>query len=211
MHAIFCRIGAGDVGTKGLSTFAKEMMEASTLIQAARPGTLVLIDELGRGTSTYDGCGLSMAIAEHLASAGPCALIATHFHEMTALERTCPGVINCHVSVETAADGKLRMLYRVSDGPCNKSYGLQIAQQSGWDADVIRVAFDKASELEQLSTANQPDDEHRPKRVQVDGSEIEQLEATVQQQRVTLQQLSSCLDSNPSDQALLDSVKSLLV
>ncbi|HUP90730.1 MAG TPA: DNA mismatch repair protein MutS [Solimonas sp.] len=141
---IFTRIGASDDLASGQSTFMVEMSETALILHNATRQSLVLMDEIGRGTSTYDGLSLARAVAEHLAAqVGAFTLFATHYFELTAMAEALPGVANVHLDAAefSGADGeRLVFLHQVKPGPANRSYGLQVAQLAGVPASVIRAA-----------------------------------------------------------------------
>src|SRR5580704_12355854 len=137
LDRVFTRIGASDNLARGRSTFLVEMSEVAAILNTATPASLVLLDEVGRGTATFDGLSLAWAVVESLhAGARPRTLFATHFHELTDLERLLPGVKNVHVTVEESGN-KIVFLRRVEPGSADKSYGIEVARLAGLPHDVI--------------------------------------------------------------------------
>ncbi len=137
LDRIFTRIGASDNLARGRSTFLVEMSEVAAILNTATPASLVLLDEVGRGTSTFDGLSIAWAVVESLHSgARPRTLFATHYHELTELEQLLPGVKNVHVSVREAGN-EIVFLRRVEPGSADKSYGIEVARLAGLPNDVI--------------------------------------------------------------------------
>jgi DNA mismatch repair protein MutS len=137
---IFTRIGASDNLSRGRSTFLVEMSEVAAILNTATPASLVLLDEVGRGTATFDGLSLAWAVVEALhGGARPRTLFATHYHELTDLEQLLPGVKNVHVSVEEAGSD-IVFLRRVEPGSADKSYGIEVARLAGLPPAVIARA-----------------------------------------------------------------------
>ncbi|WP_430869644.1 DNA mismatch repair protein MutS [Cupriavidus basilensis] len=153
---IFTRIGAADDLAGGRSTFMVEMTEAAAILHNATPASLVLMDEIGRGTSTFDGLALAWAIARHLLAHNRShTLFATHYFELTQLPQEFTQAANVHLSAVEHGDG-IVFLHAVQDGPASQSYGLQVAQLAGVPQPVIRAARKHLAWLEQQSADATP-------------------------------------------------------
>jgi DNA mismatch repair protein MutS len=144
LDAIYTRIGSADDLAGGRSTFMVEMTEAAYILNRATERSLVLIDEIGRGTSTFDGLALAWAIAHRLASHNrSLALFATHYFELTALPSEIPGCANVHfdaIETKSRQGPGIVFLHKAEDGPANRSYGLQVAKLAGVPQDALRLA-----------------------------------------------------------------------
>jgi DNA mismatch repair protein MutS len=146
---IFTRIGASDDLTGGRSTFMVEMSETANILHNATASSLVLLDEIGRGTSTYDGLALAWAVAEHLArQIRAYTLFATHYFELTRLAEQIPGVANVHLAAREHR-GEIVFLHSVHEGAASQSYGIQVARLAGVSDAVLRNARQRLSALEQ--------------------------------------------------------------
>jgi DNA mismatch repair protein MutS len=159
LDQIFTRIGAADDLAGGRSTFMVEMTEAAYILHHATPASLVLMDEIGRGTSTFDGLALAWAIARHLLEANKSlTLFATHYFELTRLVQEFKQLANVHLDAVEHKD-HIVFLHAVEEGPANQSYGLQVAQLAGVPASVIRAAKKHLLQLEQdgVARSQQPD------------------------------------------------------
>lgn len=153
---IFTRIGASDDLASGRSTFMVEMTETANILHNATAHSLVLMDEIGRGTSTFDGLSLAFACAEYLArDVQAFTLFATHYFELTALADELSTVKNVHFDATEHGD-KIVFLHTVNAGPANQSYGIQVAQLAGVPRAVIQLAKRKLGELENQSVTSQP-------------------------------------------------------
>ena len=145
---IFARVGASDELSRGQSTFMVEMVETARILNTATSRSLVILDEIGRGTSTYDGLSLAWAITEHLHEQIGCrTLFATHYHELTQLEESLPRVANLNVAVKEW-DDKVVFLHRIVAGGADKSYGIHVARLAGIPTAVNERAKDVLAQLE---------------------------------------------------------------
>ena len=153
---IFTRIGASDFLSEGLSTFMVEMQETAEMLKQATPHSLVILDEVGRGTSTYDGMSLAHAILEHLLTqTRAMTLFATHYHELTTLQARYPQLHNAHMSIHDD-NGVISFMHTLVAGPANKSYGIHVAELAGLPRPVIRKAQEILRGLESGVRAASP-------------------------------------------------------
>jgi DNA mismatch repair protein MutS len=157
---IFARVGASDNIARGQSTFMVEMQETAHILRAATSHSLVVLDEIGRGTSTFDGLSIAWAVAEYLATnarARPKTLFATHYHELTDLADALPGVVNAHVSAREWKDDII-FLRKIVGGRSDRSYGIQVARLAGLPPDVVARAREILIGLErdELSRSGRP-------------------------------------------------------
>ncbi|MFH4981302.1 hypothetical protein AB6A40_008011 [Gnathostoma spinigerum] len=149
VDGIYTRIGSCDFQIKGVSTFMAEMIDSASILESATADSLVIIDELGRGTSTFDGFGLAWAIARDILERIQCRCIfATHFHEMTELEKENSSLQNIRVDTHLDNDGNLILLYRIVPGIAERSFGLNIAKLVGLPHNVIQDAIKMLDDLE---------------------------------------------------------------
>jgi DNA mismatch repair protein MutS len=154
LDRIFTRIGAGDDISRGRSTFMVEMTETANILHSANQNSLVLMDEIGRGTSTYDGLALAWAVAEYLArQVQAYTLFATHYFELTHLPEQLEGVHNVHLKAVEHGDN-IVFLHSVDDGPASQSYGLQVAALAGIPRNVLKQARHQLSKLEKGGNEN---------------------------------------------------------
>ncbi|MEE3880651.1 DNA mismatch repair protein MutS [Vibrio sp. YYF0003] len=193
LDRIFTRIGASDDLASGRSTFMVEMTETANILHNATKNSLVLMDEIGRGTSTYDGLSLAWASAEWLATQiGAMTLFATHYFELTELPSQLPNLANVHLDAVEHGDS-IAFMHAVQEGAASKSYGLAVAGLAGVPKTVIKNARAKLSQLEQLSHGN---DSPRPGAVDVanqlslipEPSEVEQALSNIDPDEMTPRQ-----------------------
>jgi len=145
---IFTRIGAADNLARGRSTFMVEMTETAAILNTATPRSLILLDEVGRGTATYDGLAIAWAAIEYIhANTRAKTLFATHYHELTELADRLSGVKNYHVSVKESGGG-IVFLRKVEEGAADKSYGIEVAKLAGLPNEVVKRARQVLSEHE---------------------------------------------------------------
>ena len=158
---VLTRVGAQDNLARGQSTFLVEMVETASILHHATPRSLILLDEVGRGTSTFDGLAIAWAVTEELHERGQGAKVvfATHYHELTALAERLPRVSNFHVAVKEWND-EIIFLHKVRPGGTDRSYGIQVARLAGLPPSVIararRILADLESEKTELSAALAP-------------------------------------------------------
>ncbi len=145
---IFTRVGASDDLRRGRSTFMMEMIEVAHILRRATSQSLILLDEIGRGTSTFDGLSIAWSVTEDICKRIQArTLFATHYHQLIGLEGEIDGLTNVHVQV-AQSNGELRFMHTVADGPCDDSYGVQVAALAGLPRPVVERATDLLAFLE---------------------------------------------------------------
>jgi len=153
---IFTRIGAGDNLTKGESTFMVEMIETAHILNNATQNSLIILDEIGRGTSTYDGISIAWSIIEYIQSKiGAKTMFATHYHEITELEKAYPHTIKNYQVLVADNNKDIEFLYKIGEGAANKSYGIHVAKMAGIPEEVVSRSKDILLNLEQNTIKTQ--------------------------------------------------------
>lgn len=174
---IFTRIGAADDLIAGQSTFMVEMLEARNAIVNATKDSLILFDEIGRGTATYDGMALAQAIIEYIhENVKAKTLFSTHYHELTALDQELASLANIHVSA-VEENGKVVFLHKIKEGPADKSYGIHVAQLAELPADLIKRASQILAELEAEKEQTAPQVEKTEEDIQLAMFQVEDIPA----------------------------------
>lgn len=200
VDSILGRVGADDNLSKGLSTFMVEMIETAGIVRTATDKSLVIIDELGRGTSTYEGCGIAWSIAEYLVKETKCfTLFATHFHEITEMAETLKTVKSCHMDA-IANNDNFTLLYQVKPGVMEKSFGIQVAKLAKFPPEVVQLAQKLYEECEDHYAQLQIDNDEEGIKVlksaigkiaEVDPNTDESIEAMLQDIRTCVKNSSS--------------------
>ncbi|MCZ6556372.1 MAG: DNA mismatch repair protein MutS [SAR324 cluster bacterium] len=185
---IFTRVGASDNLSRGQSTFMMEMNEAANILNNATPHSLIVLDEIGRGTSTYDGISIAWAMVEHLHQLGAMTLFATHYHELTQLARELPRLKNFHISIEEEGE-RLVFPRKLTRGEADKSYGIQVARLAGLPSAVVERAH---AVMDDLTAASDGTVVLTPSRERIGGQASPQEAARVRQQ------LSFLSDAHPT-------------
>jgi DNA mismatch repair protein MutS len=186
---IFTRIGASDNLSRGESTFMVEMNETANILNNATNKSLIILDEIGRGTSTFDGMSIAWAVAEHISNEqvlGARALFATHYHELTELATLLPGIKNYNIAVKEWND-QVIFLRKIVEGGADQSYGIQVARLAGLPIPVINRAKEILADLEQdrhgeaehhFSNALSVREGHRPsKKLHISSSQLSLFDA----------------------------------
>lgn len=184
---IFTRIGASDDLLQGKSTFMMEMMEANNALRHATENSLILFDEIGRGTATFDGMALAQSMMEYIVQVLKSkTLFSTHYHELTELDQDFPSIHNVHVDVQEKK-GEIRFLYRIVDGKADKSYGIHVAKLAGLPPLVIS----RSSALLEQFERNNPNQNFQPSLFVMDPKEVERLNFIEEVMKIDPDELSA--------------------
>ncbi|MBR5734291.1 MAG: DNA mismatch repair protein MutS, partial [Desulfovibrionaceae bacterium] len=206
---IFSRVGASDNLAQGQSTFMVEMMETARILRQSTKKSLVILDEIGRGTSTFDGLALAWAVAEDLtqrAGGSIRTLFATHYHELTALEGKLPGVHTMNIAIQERGDDII-FLRRLVPGPSDRSYGIEVARLAGVPRPVVQRAREILANLEQHGT---PDAAPKPKRGMLPGLEPPPPPQPVKTQAADHPLLTALRDLKPENLTPLEALNRLV-
>jgi DNA mismatch repair protein MutS len=200
---LFSRVGAADDLARGRSTFMVEMVETAAILNQATHRSLVILDEIGRGTATFDGLSIAWAAIEHLHEKNRCrALFATHFHELTALADRLSRLSNATLKV-TEWQGDVVFLHEVAPGAADRSYGLQVARLAGLPPAVVARAKTILAELERS-------DRDRPKRAIVDDLPLFSAAAKGPPEPAKADEVRAALDAlNPDEMSPRDALEAL--
>ena len=199
---VFTRIGARDELARGQSTFMVEMVETANILRHATDRSLVILDEVGRGTSTYDGLSIAWSVVEFLQGqehAQPRVLFATHYHELTQLAEILPGVVNLSMGVDESA-GRIVFLHKIIEAPSDRSYGIEVARLAGVPPAVLRRSQELLSHFEE---------EAESRSESVKNSSQNQLTLFDVRQEAILEELSACDPNNMTPLAALELVMRL--
>ncbi len=199
---VFTRIGARDELTRGQSTFMVEMVETANILRHATDRSLVILDEVGRGTSTYDGMSIAWAVVEFLQSrerAQPRVLFATHYHELTRLADILPGIFNLSMGVEES-EGRIVFLHKIIEAPSDRSYGIEAARLAGVPAAVLRRSQELLSQFEKQAGERSEN---------LKNVSQNQLTLFDVRQEAILEELSACDPNNMTPLAALELVARL--
>lgn len=199
---VFTRIGARDELARGQSTFMVEMVETANILRHATDRSLVILDEVGRGTSTYDGLSIAWSVVEFLQGqehAQPRVLFATHYHELTQLADLLPGIVNLSMGVDESA-GRIVFLHKIIEAPSDRSYGIEVARLAGVPSAVLRRSQELLAQFEEKAEARNEN---------VKNSSQNQLTLFDVRQEAILEELAACDPNNMTPLAALELVMRL--
>jgi DNA mismatch repair protein MutS len=205
---IFTRVGASDDLTRGQSTFMVEMLELANILNSATSRSLILLDEIGRGTSTFDGLSIAWAMTEYISDMdriGGNTIFATHYHHLTGLEGTLDGVVNYSMAVKEDERG-ITFLRKVRRGPASRSYGVEVADLAGIPAEVVERARELLSKIEKEDVLSDR------ARAIASGQDLPELEAREKEAKGPLQMVlfpTEEMLAGPVEDPVIDDIRSI--